>query len=231
VTCEACVEGACCAEAASCYLDATCNACALGAPLDGGTCAHGASSLWDALLACVDTACAAACLPASTCNPVTNAGCASEAACDLDQDGAYTCFAAVNETPDCAACSNADGPFCAATSHCVEVGAVHACARYCCDAADCGGSPCDLDIVPGGVGVCVSMIDGGLDITPSACGSPPSAPSGGACFRMPDAGAPASPDGGASDASDGSASGARVAPRAARAPRLRRVLGQARASG
>jgi hypothetical protein len=201
VGCDACVESACCAAAAACYLDPTCDACAQGAPLDGGTCATGASALWDRLLACIDTSCSAACVPASTCNPVTNAGCGAGEACDLDQDGAYTCFATANTTPTCAVCSNADGPFCDATSHCVEQGATHACARYCCDAADCGGSSCDLAIVPGGVGVCVSPIDGGL--VPTACAAPPMAASGGACFKLPDAGA------------------ARAAPRAPRPFRVR----------
>jgi hypothetical protein len=188
--CDQCIESSCCGEAATCYADAVCATCAAGTPASPAACVKGATPRWDALLGCAISRCAATCVQSSSCNPVTNDGCtdASEA-CDLNQYGAFGCFPAAAGVAACAPCSNASGPFCTATFHCISQGESGLCARYCCDDGDCGGGRCDTSNLPGGVGVCVVVLDGGVDPTCPAdggAGGPPSiAPSRGACFQLP----------------------------------------------
>jgi hypothetical protein len=189
--CDQCIESVkeCCTLAAACYADLTCLGCASAVPVDAGTCTKGATPAWDQLLACINAQCDAPCVPHSSCNPVTNDGCADAGqACDLDQDGVYVCFPTPVAAPLCAGCSNENGPFCAGTLHCLEQGGTASCARYCCDDGDCGGGMCDTSSVPGGVGLCVAMLDAGAN---PACpvngsgGPPTSAPSNGACLGAP----------------------------------------------
>jgi hypothetical protein len=154
-------------------------------------CARGVTKLWDAFIACVLASCEVACIPPSTCNPVTNDGCQSPDACDLDQDGVYACFPAASDARGaCGACSNANGPPCDPTLHCLEAGGTTACARYCCDDGDCAGGICDTTTVPGGVGLCVQapdhLPDGGAA---PVCDAPAIAASNGACFTVGDGGA------------------------------------------
>lgn len=179
VGCEACVEGSCCAQAAACYDDAGCASCASESPPDAGACTADSDAGWGALLACVRTNCASECFPASQCNPVTNDGCIPPSACDLDQDGVYICFTPATSSALCGECSNANGPPCDATLHCLETGVSGVCARYCCDDGDCAGGTCDMTLVPGGVGLCRTGGDAGSPV----CDAPSVAPSMGQCAK------------------------------------------------
>jgi hypothetical protein len=181
--CDQCIESTCCAQAAVCYADPTCTGCAAGTPSSPASCATGMTPAWDALLACMTAQCNGPCVAHSTCNPVTNAGCGDAgAACDLDQDGVFVCFPGPTPAPLCASCSNENGPYCSGTSHCLEQGGGGRCARYCCDDGDCGAGVCDMGSLPGGVGVCVVMLDAGVD---PECSESATVPSHGFCFNPP----------------------------------------------
>jgi hypothetical protein len=98
------------------------------------------------------------------CNPVTNAGCAANEACDSNGNG-YECYPAT--APDNKTCGQdcGNGPglgFCAGKLSCVDVGGANAgkCGRYCCTDADCGASgKCDANLAnPGTLCVCVAKL-------------------------------------------------------------------------
>lgn len=179
--CGTCLEGACCAELAAC--DAT-TGCV--DDITGGTaCANAAcTAAADAITACASASCETDCggggggtpvdplctapttapsggscftLGSNACNPITNAGCTTAGAgCDLSDDGSFQCFDPPNDVALCGACDNGAGPFCKPTMHCVATTSATACARFCCNDADCAGGKCDttsLGIAP--VGVCV----------------------------------------------------------------------------
>jgi hypothetical protein len=193
-TCEPCIEMNCCNEATACYGDANCNACAMGMASSLAACAPGMSSTWDALVACATNKCPKECNPVSTCNPVTNQPCntAMGEACDLTGSmnslNVYVCFPPPNATDLCGACNNAGGPYCMGTQHCLEnsMGMNGQCARYCCNDGDCGGGKCDTSTLPGGAGVCVQMLDAGVDPSCGGDGGPPAvAPSNGSCVMIP----------------------------------------------
>jgi hypothetical protein len=94
------------------------------------------------------------------CNPVTNAGCAANEACDSNGDG-FECFpATAPDNKTCGQdCSNQIG-FCAGKLSCIDVGNANAgkCGRYCCTDADCGSSgACNKALTdPAGLGICVA---------------------------------------------------------------------------
>jgi hypothetical protein len=209
MTCEPCVEMNCCAEAAACYNDTPCNDCLTGMPANPNQCNKGMTATLDALSMCLNTKCNAECIPHSDCDPVTNQGCngGSGEACDLDQNGVYTCFPAPNTAMLCATCSNANGPFCAATMHCIEdsMGMNGKCARYCCNDGDCGGGKCDLAQGVDGTGICVTMLDAGNSVVDPACNAPMNAPSNGSCYtgKLADGGTPPPPQDAGGDGSTG----------------------------
>jgi hypothetical protein len=157
-----------------------------GTPTHPNTCNMGVTPTWDAFAACAAAKCNTECV-AKPCNPVTNEGCdtAMGEACDLDMSGTfYRCFPPPNDAKLCAACPNGTS-FCAPTLHCLtDVNSMNAqCYRYCCDDGDCGGGGCDKSFLPKnlGVGVCFTLVDGGLGFDP-ACSAPAQALSNGSCF-------------------------------------------------
>jgi hypothetical protein len=124
------------------------------------------------------------------CNPVTNEGCSSGAACDtnLTQEK-FQCYPPPppNDNAICTPCGTADG-WCAPTLTCVE----GACARFCCNDDDCGPeATCDLtlfaDYEGGLVGACLRQGTGGAPATHD-CDAPATAPSNGSCFGSSAAG-------------------------------------------
>jgi hypothetical protein len=122
-------------------------------------------------------------VPASSCNPITNAPCASGQACDVGASpNGFTC-AAEGSVAVCGACNPNGGPYCAAGSVCVLQSADPAagkCMRTCCDYTDCGGptTSCQSQYFSS-VGVCYT---GTGALTTAACsGFPTVPPSGGAC--------------------------------------------------
>jgi hypothetical protein len=66
------------------------------------------------------------------------------------------------------------------------------CARYCCNDGDCAGGKCDMSNLAMGVGLCVLMLDAGVDpvcgVDGGDGGPPAMAPSNGSCFTIPDGG-------------------------------------------
>src|SRR5690606_12633647 len=95
------------------------------------------------------------------CNPVTNAGCADGAACDLAADGNFVCFGPPNEQADCEPCDNGQGPFCMGTMSCN--GGDGICRKYCCDDGDCAPSLTCQKGFEGfpDVGICMGAIGAG----------------------------------------------------------------------
>jgi hypothetical protein len=89
------------------------------------------------------------------CNPVTNAGCGPDEWCDLSNVG-FHCFPA--DPAAAGQCETCDisGAGCQPGLHCFEDSL--ACARYCCDDADCGVGRCDIEDLTGfTVGICVAQ--------------------------------------------------------------------------
>jgi hypothetical protein len=118
------------------------------------------------------------------CNPVTNVGCTGAGeACDLSgTTNVFVCFPPPNDAVMCAACSNANGPFCAPGFRCNEDTNGGQCSHYCCTDGDCGTGTCDMTgNFPSGVGVCLGKAtDAGASL--ASCDSPATPPSGGSCY-------------------------------------------------
>jgi len=101
------------------------------------------------------------CVPqggAFACNPITNEPCndVTGEACDYAAGG-FKCYAGVNEQDLCAPCGPA-GPHCSAGLTCTGDGA---CAKMCCNDADCGsGGECAITNLDIGVGICVKGAGG-----------------------------------------------------------------------
>jgi hypothetical protein len=96
---------------------------------------------------------------ANKCNPVTNAGCNANQACDFNEAGnGFECYGAT--APDNKTCGQACGQevgFCAGKNVC----AFGECARFCCTNADCGPSgTCDASVIDNGttLGICVAKL-------------------------------------------------------------------------
>jgi hypothetical protein len=92
------------------------------------------------------------------CDPISSsAACMGKgSACDIDQNGAFSCFPAPNTVPVGGSCDAANGPYCAQGGTCLQGGT---CARYCCTDADCGGS-----------GSCQVVSGGNVTVTVGVCG-------------------------------------------------------------
>jgi hypothetical protein len=184
------VSTTCCQQLLDCNNDSSsnCFACVTGQQMGANCMGSPTAGLIMALNACIMSQCATPCAPPppppSTCNPVTNDGCDVDAgeACDLSNKGSYTCFPAPNTAMLCGMCTNAMGPFCEGTMHCLEDMSGGKCARYCCDDGDCAGGKCDMSQLKDGVGVCVLMLDAGVD---PSCNAPMMVPSNGSCFTIP----------------------------------------------
>src|SRR5262249_5393330 len=73
------------------------------------------------------------------CNPVTNAGCAADQACQFDGRGGSVC-SDTGTSGLCEPCGQLTGPtdFCEPDYVCVGT----LCARFCCDDGDCGSGTC-----------------------------------------------------------------------------------------
>jgi hypothetical protein len=177
--CQTCAEDMCCQELTDCQADAECNDCFTNPNADPAVC--DANALLMAIGSCGGSLCADQCKAASTCNPISNEGCDSAAgqACDLASSGGYQCFDPPNDVALCGTCSNMNGPFCAAGTHCLEDAAGGTCAHYCCDDGDCGTGTCNKDIIMDpNVGVC---IDAAMK---AACDAPVMSPSNGSCVTL-----------------------------------------------
>jgi hypothetical protein len=150
--CDGFLEGCLCAD---CAADAACAGFEPPSPPEAAYCQ--APSDAPSKGACVAIG------PNVACNPVTNEGCdgAAGAACDLGGDG-FECFPDRNERALCEACGGTKG-FCEGTMGCHD----GRCARYCCDAADCGsGGACDVEAVGfagAPIGFCVERTGSGDD--------------------------------------------------------------------
>jgi hypothetical protein len=105
-------------------------------------------------------------------------------ACDLNSSGVFACFPPPNDAAMCAACSNANGPFCAPGFHCNEDANGGKCAHYCCTDGDCGTGTCDMTslMLPNGVGICLGKATGDAGASLASCDSPTTPPSGGSCY-------------------------------------------------
>lgn len=188
--CGVCADEGCCAELSTCTADASCVACIndlSSCPAVDSASARRADALYGCLAAaqCSGDPCgvnpqpppncdppqvapsAGACAAALGCNPITGAGCNTDAgeACDRAGDGTFACFAQGYTNKVCAGCG--------ATGWCGVGGTCYGalCARYCCDDGDCG------------TGVCSFSALGGLDAPVGLCvqpSGPPTSGSGGA---------------------------------------------------
>lgn len=176
--CVTCLEANCCPELATCNGTAGCIACLTGdqvscdannqAAVEAvGTCAQNGCSVECSSGPTVEPVCDAPATASSAgscvtvggniqCNPVTNDPCGAGEACDLGSAGGYECYPPPNEQVLCADCGETAG-WCEGAETCVMAAGGRACARYCCDASDCGSGTCDTTTLglPGGVGVCV----------------------------------------------------------------------------
>lgn len=160
-----------------CEGDSDCTGCADGTITDSATCQG--NTAFGALATCFQGPCNADCVPKSECNPVTNDPCntAGGEACDLNGSGVFVCFPAPNDALACAACSNANGPFCTPGYHCAEDTTGGMCTRFCCTDADCGTGKCDMTGMPSGVGICV-----GANMELCSADAPATSVSGGSCY-------------------------------------------------
>lgn len=165
--CSSCVEANCCPDLDACVTDANCNGYLVG---DGDFCPN--DPLFETLDACVNAACMSECTASNECNPVTNEGCFSSEACDLEN--AFTCFPPPHDVPLCEECDSANGPWCSAGATCTPE--TKLCGRYCCADTDCGTGVCNFDLYHDpNVGICVVQVGG---YSP-ACDAPAVSPSGG----------------------------------------------------
>jgi hypothetical protein len=182
--CEACGATQCCDQASACEEDPDCAPCIAGSPTSSCMSVGTPIAPWKALLDCLGTAgvsssngpCATACAKSNTslCNAVTNAGCDDGAACDLDAQGVARCLGA-GPGALCAACDATKSIFCGPTLHCLSTGA---CARFCCEDADCGSGRCvSWPLGGGALGVCIAGVEGETAV----CDAPADAASGGGC--------------------------------------------------
>jgi hypothetical protein len=185
--CFDCLEAGCCEQLRACVVDADADGCTACLQGDGDACLGSptAVKLYGCVLgecsdACADDApgprcdlagdapSAGSCVELgerATCNPVTNEGCQGDEAASCDYDaGWFRCYAPPNDRELCEPCGGDDG-FCAPGSTCYQSVAVttegllfrRACARTCCDDADCGGGVCASYVEADGsrVGACL----------------------------------------------------------------------------
>jgi alpha-tubulin suppressor-like RCC1 family protein len=163
--CTTCGETKCCAELANCQADSTCMQCLSDNPPTN--CEQ--NSVFNAISTCVTNACKTQCSPTLVCNPVTNEGCNITAgeACDLGNDNNYACFPAPNDANTCGACSNASGPFCKPSNHCLA----NKCTPFCKNDNDCKGfGVCDTALAYQGFGLCVAATGQGNAAKPTCNG-------------------------------------------------------------
>ena len=161
-TCDGCINAQCSAECITCQDNAECLAllqcigqCAAGDSACQSSCntqhpagTSDAIAFFGSQSGCVklhcDTQCGggsgttlpAGCYTAGTpaCNPLTNAGCASDEACDISSSG-LQCFPGPNTSGLGDVCL-ASGPYCEATLTCSPYGD---CVNICCSDSDCPG--------------------------------------------------------------------------------------------
>jgi hypothetical protein len=197
-SCTKCAEEKCCDEVAACSASWECMACMQPSSAKPDVC-NGALDVVDALTTCLETTCRAQC-PLSPlifaaadpecdvppfpsfgscvtvgdsveCNPVTSAGCDTDAgaSCDsfdpADKTVSYSCYPAGNVREVCEPCGFNLLDFCSPGNTCAGT-----CARYCCDDGDCGPGECDFgwvyDLWYGkpptcaNVGICVKRATG-----------------------------------------------------------------------
>jgi hypothetical protein len=157
--CGLCVEGQCCVPLQACLQDDTCSAC-LRAGSEDPSC--DANDLIAAINACAAELCPGLCTTGTDpvcdppavapsmgacveidgagikCNPITNDGCDTAAgeACDGTETMGFSCFPDGNTQAVCEPCGDADG-YCQPGATCLG-----ACAKFCCDDADCGSGTC-----------------------------------------------------------------------------------------
>jgi hypothetical protein len=194
--CDDCISAHCCTQLNDCNGDGTCLDCFTGNAMDPTACTMGATkTTLDAITACFKASCTAACAPTPpSCNPITNAGCASGSACDFSADmnmqQTFDCYPPPppNTAAICASCDD-KATACVGGSTClIPTGStMGTCAKFCCANGDCGTGVCQ----PTGsfnVGVCVTAasVDAGM-IAP-ACDALAVSPSQGTCVN--DGGAP-----------------------------------------
>ena len=173
-TCGDCLVGACCSQVEACSADTDCVDCFSGAS-DPSTCSG--NQAYADIEDCQTMNCNVSCGGIVACNPVTSAECTGSGdACDVTSN-AYTCLPA-DGVALCGDCDENAGPFCGPTMTCLPTGK---CARFCCDDGDCGTGVCDMSMLPGGVGVCVTQTDD-AGTPDAACDAPATAPSGGKCY-------------------------------------------------
>jgi hypothetical protein len=176
--CDDCLVASCCQQVATCDTSGNCVECSTD---DSVTCNAAGQPASDAVLMCAHTSCQVECFdplpptpacdaplmspsmgacvqvgsPGFACNPVTNAGCAAGAACDVSQNG-FICYAPPNTETLCDPCGAIDG-YCQGGMTCVGDGSADTCAKYCCNNGDCGTGTCDLTYFGAGapLGICV----------------------------------------------------------------------------
>ncbi len=165
--CNTCTLNMCCPQLDACDKDPNCLDCYTGkAPPNPNGCESPESKkAIDAVIACSNTKCVQQCNPPppqSTCNPVTNEGCDTDAeeACDITLvEGLYVfrCRPGDNTEEICTDCDYGQGPYCKIGMTCLPaIKTAGTCARYCCDDGDCGEGVCNKNKIPNlGVGVCV----------------------------------------------------------------------------
>jgi hypothetical protein len=196
--CDDCTAQSCCAALDDCNADTNCLDCFTGNAMDPTACTMGATKVTlDALTACVQTSCAAACAPVPpTCNPVTNGGCAAGASCDFSGDKnmntTFSCYMAPppNTVDLCGACDDRSTA-CLGGLTCLS----SQCAKFCCADGDCGSGVC-APTGSFGVGVCVSAASVDAGMPAPSCDAPATSPSQGTCVLGLDAGQPPADAGG-----------------------------------
>jgi hypothetical protein len=180
--CNDCLSAQCCDQLTACFNDTDCSDCAGGTETDPSECTSAATmALLNAITTCQKASCNTDCTAAPPpCNPVTNAGCPANSACDLGEDANgnsdYQCFDTPAPTQAiCATCDD-QNTACIPGATCFGSGI---CAKYCCNDGDCGTGTCDMSSTIFGEGICVDGADSGTET--AACDAPTTSPSNGTC--------------------------------------------------